>query len=138
LIKWKVSKNWVNWLWKFRSTDKTQFWSSDFWSNDPLSYSIMWSKSNMMLLLTKWFLKSEWDSPKMNSKYFIELANLVKSTCTEIITIQFQVLMLNRRRWSWSGLFRIYFWSIEEWVPILQSPISINLPHTITRVKILI
>ena len=33
-INWKASKNLVNWLWKFRSTDKTQFWSTDFWSSD--------------------------------------------------------------------------------------------------------
>ncbi len=27
----------INWLWKFRSTDKTQFRSTEFQSNDPLS-----------------------------------------------------------------------------------------------------
>ncbi len=39
-INWKVSKILVNWLWKFRSTDKTQFRSSDFRSNDPLSIKL--------------------------------------------------------------------------------------------------
>jgi hypothetical protein len=34
LINWKLSKNLVNWLWKFRSTDKTQFWSTEFWSSE--------------------------------------------------------------------------------------------------------
>ena len=45
LINWKASKILVNWLWKFwstdktqfRSTDKTQFRSTDLRSNDPLS-----------------------------------------------------------------------------------------------------
>ncbi len=42
-INWKASKNLVNWLWKFRSTDKTQFWSTDFRSNNPLSvFSHYW------------------------------------------------------------------------------------------------
>jgi hypothetical protein len=45
LINWKVSKILVNWLWKFWSTDKTQFRSSEFWSNDPLSdYSVQLTK----------------------------------------------------------------------------------------------
>jgi hypothetical protein len=35
-----VSKISVNWLWKFQSTDKTQFRSTDFWSNDPLSCTV--------------------------------------------------------------------------------------------------
>jgi hypothetical protein len=32
-----VSKNSINWLWNFRSTEKWQFWSSEFRSNDPVS-----------------------------------------------------------------------------------------------------
>ena len=33
----KSLNNLINWLWNFRSTEKWQFWSSDFRSNDPVS-----------------------------------------------------------------------------------------------------
>ncbi len=61
LINWKALKNSVNWLWKFRSTDKTQFrstdktqfWSTDFWSNDPLSpFWSVWSSVCLSTLLS--------------------------------------------------------------------------------------
>jgi hypothetical protein len=38
LINWKASKILVNWLWNFWSTEKWQFRSTDFWSNDLLSF----------------------------------------------------------------------------------------------------
>ncbi len=51
-INWKVSKILVNWLWKFWSTDKTQFWSTDFRSSDHSPFKVLQLKKTKKYLFT--------------------------------------------------------------------------------------
>ena len=50
MIKWKVSKNSIKWLVKFRSTEKWQFRSSEIRSSDRLPNILLWQIISMQLL----------------------------------------------------------------------------------------
>ncbi len=78
-INWKASKNSVNWLSKFWSSDKTQFRSSEFRSNDPLSWvstNALFTAIDFLVLLQIQLLDS--------ITYCIQLSSAIFKWCDSV------------------------------------------------------